>query len=308
VRTIFLLLILCVGIGTLFAQADPTPSLEQLVRDKWSIKDGLPDGTIQAITQTKDGYLWIGTKRGLTRFDGQRFFLYDMDNTPALPANDIRSLSTSPDGTLYIATIGGVVRFSNRQFEILSNWREGSPRTLRYVYSSACDSSGRLLIGVSGMGVWELKGNAFEEIASNQPQGLGAIVNGIAIDRAGGVWAATREGVVHYAGGTSRRFRTSEGLANDWVNCLAFDSRGTLWAGTREGLSYLSGEAFVPFGKTQGVSQAEIRALQADHQGTLWVGTSGDGLCRISNGQMTCLGQNGERESLSILAFAIDTA
>src|SRR6266545_7080138 len=42
----------------------------------WQAQDGLPHNSIQAIAQTRDGYLWVGTPRGLARFDGDHFTVF----------------------------------------------------------------------------------------------------------------------------------------------------------------------------------------------------------------------------------------
>jgi len=49
----------------------------------WRIEDGLPQNKIQAIAQTPDGYLWVGTSEGLARFDGVRFHRFrPLEHTP----------------------------------------------------------------------------------------------------------------------------------------------------------------------------------------------------------------------------------
>src|SRR4030088_260693 len=73
----------------------------------WRTDDGLPQNKIQVITQTSDGYLWIGTSGGLVRFDGVRFVVFDRSNTPALGDDSILSLCPARDGSLWIGTEGG---------------------------------------------------------------------------------------------------------------------------------------------------------------------------------------------------------
>jgi ligand-binding sensor domain-containing protein len=63
--------------------------VEQYTRRIWRIQDGLPEDTVQAIQQSQDGYLWIGTTGGLVRFDGSHFHLYDHATTPLLADNSI---------------------------------------------------------------------------------------------------------------------------------------------------------------------------------------------------------------------------
>jgi len=82
----------CNRIAALSGQAqpslDPTKALSQLRHDVWGTREGLPQNTVPAIAQTKDGYLWLGTELGLARFDGLRFTVFDMSNTPELKSNN----------------------------------------------------------------------------------------------------------------------------------------------------------------------------------------------------------------------------
>src|SRR5215467_15263525 len=73
----------------------------------WRVQDGLPQNRIHTISQTADGYLWIGTSGGLVRFDGHRFFVFDRSNTAAFRDDSILALCPSRDGSLWIGTEGG---------------------------------------------------------------------------------------------------------------------------------------------------------------------------------------------------------
>src|SRR5436190_21940317 len=79
----------------------------QYSRRVWRSEDGLPQNKIQVISQTREGYLWIGTSGGLVRFDGVRFVVFDRSNTPALGDDSILSLCAARDGSLWIGTEGG---------------------------------------------------------------------------------------------------------------------------------------------------------------------------------------------------------
>ena len=57
----------------------------------WTVEDGLPQVSVNAIAQTPDGYLWLGTNGGLVRFDGIQFKVYNTANTPAIKSNRIEA-------------------------------------------------------------------------------------------------------------------------------------------------------------------------------------------------------------------------
>src|SRR5689334_12950756 len=83
-----LLRILCtcaaLAVATDVQALDPHKSIAQYVRHAWETDDGLPQNSISGIAQTDDGFLWIGTRDGLARFDGARFTVYNRENTPAM--------------------------------------------------------------------------------------------------------------------------------------------------------------------------------------------------------------------------------
>src|SRR6266550_5365085 len=70
---------------------EPSKSLTQYTRTVWTQADGLPQDTIRAITQTDDGYLWLGTEEGLARFDGYDFVTLTKTSA-GLQSNSIISL------------------------------------------------------------------------------------------------------------------------------------------------------------------------------------------------------------------------
>jgi ligand-binding sensor domain-containing protein len=77
------------------------------------MENGLPQNTVQALVQTRDGFVWLGTEVGLVRFDGNGFQVFDKNSTPALPGNDVRCLLESRDGALWIGTSEGLARWKD---------------------------------------------------------------------------------------------------------------------------------------------------------------------------------------------------
>lgn len=99
--TIAALALLVLATAPIFA-LDPNRSLSQFGLDLWQRRQGLPQSSVNAIAQTADGYLWIGTEEGLARFDGVRFTVFDRKNTPEMERHNVTALqptARAPSGS-----------------------------------------------------------------------------------------------------------------------------------------------------------------------------------------------------------------
>ncbi len=87
------------------------PLRRHLRCDRWTTEHGLAGNKIRALLQTRDGYLWIGTETGLTRFDGVRFQVIDAGNTPGMPrdAEPVRALVEDDAGRIWIGMERGLL-------------------------------------------------------------------------------------------------------------------------------------------------------------------------------------------------------
>ena len=88
---------------------DPHQPANTYLRADFTIEDGLPDNNVNAILQTRNGFLWVGTDGGLARFDGERFTQIRLraGGSREIPVN---SLLTAPDGDLWVGTDAGLAR------------------------------------------------------------------------------------------------------------------------------------------------------------------------------------------------------
>ena len=123
---------------------DPAKHVSQYTHTAWRIQDGAFAGAPNAITQTSDGYLWIGTLAGLVRFDGVRFVQWAAPDQKALLSSDIYSLLGAKDGSLWIGSGHG-----------LSRWKDGDltnyPATVGRVNAILEDNSGAIWIARTRM-------------------------------------------------------------------------------------------------------------------------------------------------------------
>jgi PAS domain S-box-containing protein len=286
------------------AQAlDPTRSVSQYAQDEWKASDGLPDGEIHCIKRTRDGYLWLATQRGLARFDGVRFTLFNRANTRALPSNLVLSLTETTDGSLWLALPGGVVQHQQGAFTLF-----GEEQGLRHPYARVLleRPEGRLWVATGGSGVWELAAGRFTQLPAFAAGNLPPLVDSLTLDASGGLWAATNDGVVRVTSQGARVFTVADGLPSDIANVVLADRKGTLWVGTRGGLARFEGRRFRAFTTRDGLSHDHVRTLADDRDGNLWIGTLGGGLNRLTGGVFSRLDQAAGLSDNRVLSLTED--
>jgi len=110
-------LVIAVLLVTASLPAHSEKLLSQYVQTQLTAKIGLPQNSVAAITQTRDGYLWFGTEEGFARFDGIRFTTFSILNSKGLRDNFIQALTADADGSLWIATRSELTRFRDGRFQ-----------------------------------------------------------------------------------------------------------------------------------------------------------------------------------------------
>ena len=81
---------------------DPNRTIAQYIRDYWGSDKGFTGGSVSAFAQTADGYLWIGTNKGLFRFDGLSFQAFPQATPTSFPIGAVQGLTTDVQGNLWI--------------------------------------------------------------------------------------------------------------------------------------------------------------------------------------------------------------
>ncbi len=287
--------------------------------DHWTTEDGLPQASVLAITQTRDGYLWLGTYNGLVRFDGVRFTIFDKRNTPGMSVNNCYALYEDSAGALWIGTDeGSVMRYQNgsiasfmreqgwhshveqiqegRAGELLLSIQSGSAwwRNGSYVEepNSAADFS--IHLGPSGTR-WSLDKDGLHASKGNQLQHYVLPVvpkknwNTIyETRRSNTVWVAMRErGIFKVQDGQVIDYTQRIGLLPDQaIQAVLEDRDGTFWFGTNNaGLIRFRDEpsaTLTRYTTADGLSSNIINAIFQDREGTFWIGTATGGLNRMT--------------------------
>ena len=98
---------------------DPGRTMAQYMSDQWGIDRGFPAGSVTAITQTRDGYLWIGTDKGLIRFDGSVFREFQQATPTTFSIGAVQELVVDGEGGLWILLQSTkVLRYYDGKFEL----------------------------------------------------------------------------------------------------------------------------------------------------------------------------------------------
>ena len=220
--------------------------------DHLGVDQGLPSGVVQALLQDRVGFLWIGTRGGLCRYDGRETLPVPLERSGEPRRRMIRALAEDGEGHLWVGTGGdGLVRRDRRSGE-LSVFGRGLPGGLGgdRIFSLLMDARGVLWVGTE--------------------EGL------FRYDRALGVFEAF-----------PRPGKDASGLPAAPVRALCEDVRGRFWAGTDEGLCLVDRSSgamrifrHIPT-DPRSLARNDVRALCPDGDGALWVGTGGAGLDRL---------------------------
>ncbi len=282
----------------------------------WSYFDktrGLAENTVQAIAPDGEGGLWIGTRGGLSHFDGTLWRTLTVAD--GLPDDDVHSLAPEADG-LWVGAGNGFGRIRDGRWGRLGlpdsstgrrgrvvvvtdrtgvSWLGHTGGLLRFdraagtlepvaevagqpVGALLVDRSGRFWAGVGG-DLWLREGEAWRRVeeASRLPCGA---VTALFEDASGTVWCGGERGVAEFDGSSWRPARLGVQVPATAVTALAEDGEGRLWVGTKAGAGYSDGYEWHWFTSDSGLPADEVLALAADRNGSIWIGTT-RGLARF---------------------------
>ena len=249
----------------------------------WQTDDGLPQNSVQAILQARDGYLWIGTQRGLARFDGVKFVTFDRRNVPQLADDWIEALCETDDGTLWIGTHEGhLLQFRNGEFSELKQ-EVGWPGLPVMTIFQAHDRS--LWLGLRD-GVIRFAGRKFQIIRGDENFQRSS-VRSISEDAHHNLWFATTAGLFCLKGGVDQiPYRATKVSEKTFVRRVMCDRSGALWVGAaRAGLTRVQDGAITTFIKRDGLADMNVSAIYEDRRGNIWIGTF-NGLNRFVDGKI----------------------
>lgn len=284
----------------------PTRTLAQYMRERWGIERGFPGGTVLALAQTHDGYLWIGTDKGLSRFDGLTFRSFPQASPTAMPIGAVRALKTDREGNLWILLQNTkVLRYREGKFEAghdeaevgitaINIRSDGRPIFFSLAYGLLTYNDGKFTILQPSSKAAEDSTSAITSdndtlssrlswatgVATHRLAEPDAAVVTMAESADGKVWMGTREkGLFSVVSG--RISVVAQGPPVLKITSLLPMETGKLWIATESGLVVWNGKELTQSEVPAALRQTTILSMYRDSDSNVWLST-GHGLLRYN--------------------------
>jgi signal transduction histidine kinase/CheY-like chemotaxis protein/ligand-binding sensor domain-containing protein len=310
------LLILAVALAGLLHAEDARESAPSELGSRYIFHAPALDETLSAVVtavaQTPDGFLWIGTENGLSRFDGMQHVIFRTSTHPELASNIVRRLHVDRSGALWVGTQSSLVRIRAGVIETFD-----FPAT--EVRAIAEDTHGHIWVATSTAGVIEIHGTdvvhhvglaqygadsrfvfsdatgriwaGFSRAGSvvrrtqtgwdplDTPELADARIETMTEGPAGTFWFGIEgRGLFQLRDGTVRHFEPADGLRSDVINHLKTTADGSVWVMSADLRRWNGSDRFDLCGTPFNLAP---RTIHCDAEGNFWIGTTGAGLWRM---------------------------
>ena len=298
------LVVMC---SALLAHAiDPNRTISQYMREHWGSEKGFTGGSVTAIAQTPDGYLWIGTEKGLFRFDGLNFRLFQQATPTPSQIGPVRDLLADAQGNLWILLQNTkILRYRSGEFE------PGREEAEFGITSLGRRTDGTVLFSSLALGALTYRTGKFGVLNSPLPSpnstatpnsptadvlssrlswatGVtphrfaepNSAVIALAETSDGKVWLGTQDRGLFYLD-KNRITAVGRGLPDQRITCILPAGDGELWIGTGKGVVRWSRTGLTRAGVPPALHHIQVLSLIRDRDSNTWVGTSG-GLLRVN--------------------------
>jgi signal transduction histidine kinase/ligand-binding sensor domain-containing protein len=255
---------------------NPALDVSQYAHTAWRIREGFFKGAVQAIAQTPDGYLWLGTEFGLLRFDGVRSVPWMPPTSAHLPSSNIMELLVTRDGRLWIGTRAG-----------LASWKDGKltqyPELAgKVVLSLLEDRQGTIWAG--GLAIPAGRLCAFQSIGArcygdDGSLGMGAVS---LYEYRGDLWAGAPNGLWRWRPDPPKLYPIPSPSPD--VLGMTEGDNGVLWIAMRDRIGQLVDGKVQPY-SLPGIGAFTPHRLLRDREGGLWIGTTDQGLLHLHGGR-----------------------
>jgi two-component system, sensor histidine kinase ChiS len=270
--------------------------------ERVTTEKGQSNGTVSCVLKDKLGFMWLGTNKGLIRYDGYSFkeFKHNPSDSNSISGNQIWSIIQDKYGDIWIGTSGkGLNKYlykEDRFIHYIHNPADstslGNDLEIPWLFE---DSEGEIWIALweGGFDKYDRKHNNFVHFRYKKNNSNSIINNSghrIFEDKHGFLWLGTSKGLSKFDR-KKNKFTTfkndpldKNSLAGNYINSITEDYNGNLWIATYDGLSKYDeiNNNFINYrhepGNENSLSSSSIFSICPDKNGNLWIGTDGSGL------------------------------
>jgi signal transduction histidine kinase/ligand-binding sensor domain-containing protein len=268
--------------------------------ERIGIKEGLSDPIVLCMMQDSRGFIWVGTRRGLNRYDGHQFkvYLHDVADSSSLSNNYIKRIIEDSKGNIWIATAIGLNKFDRQKNNFKVYFPEpNNPNSISSddVRDIVEDSTGKLWVATKyGANLFDPGTNQFIRFFhdNNNPATISDNnINSILADSKGDIWVGTLQGGLNKFNrkdSTFIHFKANElnsgAISGNSIYTIFEDSRQRLWAGTTgEGLKLFDRETgkfrhFKHSSDVNSLSGNNVLCINEDDKGNLLIGVENGGI------------------------------
>ncbi|HEX2340670.1 MAG TPA: two-component regulator propeller domain-containing protein, partial [Vicinamibacterales bacterium] len=252
---------------------NPALAVSQYAHKSWKVREGVFKGSIYAVAQTLDGYLWLGTEFGLVRFDGVRAVPWQPSGDQALAAGPVHALLAARDGTLWIGADTG-----------LASWKAGKltqyPEFAGRQVNALLEDRGRTVwAGSVGIPTGRLCAIQAGRAICSEDGAVGGGAASFYEDRKGNLWTGVPNGLWRWKPGDPKFYSIPEEPSG--VRVLGEDEDGSLLIVRGRGITRFVDGRLEPWSLQGGVPDDFVRRLRRDRDGGLWVATLNRGLAHV---------------------------
>ena len=259
--------------------------------ERLSVAEGLPAASVYSLMSDERGFLWLGTPKGLVRYDGARFSTFSAESSSdfTIASTDASNAFIDSRGRFWLGSWGKGVTLYDENMQSLAIFKsDGSDNAIGSdkIQTIFEDSQGRIWIGSysGGLALYDEKTQSFSRFQhqNSNPQSISNNrVWSITEDAEGYIWAGTSDGLNRLtdpATGSFQRFyhqpEQPGSLNNSLIRRLYTDRTGRMWVGTELGFGEFDVKSGVysPYDPAGSPIHSGITAIQEDAKGNLWVG------------------------------------
>jgi len=290
------LLTMMIGPSLCFAQQ------QSLQFQHFSTREGLSQINVNCIIQDSRGFMWIGTRNGLNRYDGYTFitYRYEAKNDSSLSNNMITDLAEDKEGNIWVATQSGLNKYDRKTgvfVRYMHDVHNSNTLSNNIINRVAVDHEGLLWIATQNGGLDRFNiGTKIFQHHRHADNSTGSIsadnVRGLYVDSHDNVWVGTSTAGLNRYNRANNSFSTYQfndpktgRPAGSNIICMTEQSNHQLWIGTQEDGLFLFDTADGHFSRFMqndadlySISSNTIYSLNKDEAGNLWVGTENGGL------------------------------